>query len=163
MDIARRRFFSAGLSVPGKRPPWAVEEPLFIASCTRCDKCVQACPQQVLKIGSGGFPEITFAESGCTLCGECAAVCRPQVLRRDDARAPFPWQAHIGPDCLAQRGVECRICAESCETGAIRFRPRLGGIAQPELDIDLCNGCGECIAPCPVSCITPSPREENPA
>ncbi|MBF0674504.1 ferredoxin-type protein NapF [Pseudomonas sp.] len=163
MDASRRRFFSLGLSVPGNRPPWAAEENLFIARCNRCNLCVEACPQQVLRVGSGGFPSIVFDDAGCTLCGDCVKACQPRALECDEARQPFPWRARIGTDCLPQRGVECRICAESCETGAIRFRPRLGGIAQPELDIDLCNGCGECIAPCPVSCITPSPLEKKPA
>ena len=160
MDPARRRFFSAGLSVPGNRPPWAVEESLFTARCTRCNDCVTTCPQQVLKPGSGGFPTIVFAGAGCTLCGECVEACQPRALERDAARQPFPWRALIGTDCLAQRGVECRICADNCETGAIRFRPQLGGIAHPELDTDRCSGCGECFAPCPVGCITTSSTEE---
>lgn len=160
MDLSRRRFFSAGLSVPGNRPPWAVAEQQFIARCTRCDDCIQACPQLVLTAGSGGFPTIVFAEAGCTLCGQCVEACQPRALERDDTREPFPWRARIGTDCLAQRGVECRLCAESCDTGAIRFRPQVGGIARPELDTDRCNGCGECAARCPVDCITTPLKEE---
>ena len=128
MDTSRRRFLSAGLSVPGNRPPWAVAEQLFIA--------------------------------GCTFCGECIEACQPRALEHDDTRQPFPWRALIGTDCLAQHGVECRICAESCEDRAIRFRPQLGGIAQPELDSTRCNGCGACVAACPVSCITTPLKEE---
>lgn len=160
MDLSRRRFFSAGLSVPGNRPPWAIEEQAFISRCTRCDECIATCPQQLLKPGSGGFPTIQFSDAGCTLCGQCVEACRPGALLRDEAREPFPWRALIGTDCLAQRGVECRLCGEGCEAGAIRFRPRLGGIAHPELDIDRCNGCGQCIASCPVAAITTQPKEK---
>ncbi len=160
MDTSRRRFLSAGLSVPGNRPPWAVAEQLFIARCTRCDACVDSCPQRVLTVGSGGFPSILFANAGCTFCGECIEACQPRALEHDDTRQPFPWRALIGTDCLAQHGVECRICAESCEDRAIRFRPQLGGIAQPELDSTRCNGCGACVAACPVSCITTPLKEE---
>lgn len=160
MDASKRRFFSAGLAVPGDRPPWAVAESLFTERCDRCDACIRACPTHVLRNGSGGFPTIDFSVAGCTLCGACAQACTPQALLRDADREPFPWRAHINPACLAQRGVECRICAESCEADAIRFRPRLGGIAQPELDTERCNGCGACVAPCPVSCITTPLKEE---
>ncbi|MCQ5014504.1 4Fe-4S binding protein, partial [Escherichia coli] len=34
---------------------------------------------------------------------------------------------------------------------AIIFRPTLSGIYQPQLNSQLCNGCGACAASCPVS------------
>ncbi|CDL36752.1 4Fe-4S binding domain protein [Citrobacter freundii] len=36
---------------------------------------------------------------------------------------------------------------------AITFRPTLSGIYQPQLDNQDCNGCGACVAICPVSAI----------
>ncbi|EBZ8115558.1 4Fe-4S dicluster domain-containing protein, partial [Salmonella enterica subsp. enterica serovar Typhi] len=36
---------------------------------------------------------------------------------------------------------------------AITFRPTLSGIYQPQLDSQACNGCGACVAICPVSAI----------
>ena len=62
-------------------------------------------------------------------------------------------RARIAETCLAEAGVECRICGENCPTGAIRFRPRLGGVAQPQLDVAACTGCGACFAPCPTRAI----------
>lgn len=160
MDASKRRFFSAGLSVPGARPPWAVTESLFSERCDRCDACIRACGPGILKAGSGGFPVINFSTTGCTLCGDCVQACTRGALLGDDAREPFIWRAHIDPACLTQRGVECRLCAERCEADAIRFRPRLGGIARPELDTDRCNGCGQCIATCPVDAITTQSKKE---
>lgn len=60
----------------------------------------------------------------------------------------------IAEACLARRGVECRICGEACDSGAIRFRPRLGSVAQPVLNLEACTGCADCVAPCPVAAIT---------
>ncbi|WP_149865144.1 4Fe-4S binding protein, partial [Salmonella enterica] len=40
-----------------------------------------------------------------------------------------------------------------CEPMAITFRPTLSGINQPQIDSQACNGCGECVAICPVSAI----------
>jgi ferredoxin-type protein NapF len=51
------------------------------------------------------------------------------------------------------RGVVCRSCGEVCDEGAIRFPLQRGGTAQPTLDPDTCNGCGGCIAVCPVDAI----------
>jgi ferredoxin-type protein NapF len=64
----------------------------------------------------------------------------------------------IADACLAQRGVECRICGEACDSGAIRFRPQAGGIAQPRLVPDACTACGDCVPVCPVGAITVAAR-----
>lgn len=41
-----------------------------------------------------------------------------------------PWniKARIADNCLPRRGVECRICGDSCPVSAIRFSPRLAMI-----------------------------------
>ena len=41
--------------------------------------------------------------------------------------------------------------------GAIRFRPTLGGVSQPELDRAACTGCSACVAPCPTHAIACRP------
>jgi ferredoxin-type protein NapF len=64
----------------------------------------------------------------------------------------------IAQACLARRGVECRICGEACDSGAIRFRPQLGSVAQPVLDPDACTACGDCVPVCPVAAVTLAPR-----
>ncbi|RFF14637.1 4Fe-4S dicluster domain-containing protein, partial [Salmonella enterica] len=56
-------------------------------------------------------------------------------------------------NCLARQSVECHRCQDSCDPMAITFRPTLSGIYQPQLDSQACNGCGACVAICPVSAI----------
>lgn len=62
---------------------------------------------------------------------------------------PAPLRAVVGPACLAERGIECRLCGDGCDAGAIRFPPRRGGIAAPVIDAARCNGCGDCLSLCP--------------
>lgn len=146
----RGRFRSAGNEV---RPPWALGSDEFELACDRCAACIEACPTAILKPGDGGFPQVDFASGECSFCVECVRVCKPGALSISGDAAPWQLKARIGQDCLADRAVECRICGESCGTGAIRFRPRLGGVARPELDAGNCTGCGACYAPCPVRAI----------
>lgn len=79
----------------------------------------------------------------------------------DDARrrflrgrtTPTP-QVVVSVQCLSQRGVECRLCGDSCEPRALRFAPAAGGVAQLVVDAALCTGCGDCVPMCPVAAIS---------
>lgn len=155
----QRRFFLRGRvtktpPVPAPRPPWALAEPVFLHRCSRCDACIEACPERILLRGDGGFPEVDFRHQGCTECGACVKACVSAALQRAAASLPWTWKPQFSADCLAQRKVECRVCGERCDHQAIRFQPVLGGIAQPMLEVDRCTGCGACVSPCPAGAIT---------
>lgn len=75
------------------------------------------------------------------------------LLGRRAPQVEGPKTAFIQAHCLAQQGVVCRTCGEVCEENAIRFTPRLGGVAIPLLDPTRCTACGECVTDCPNSAI----------
>ncbi len=132
------------------RPPWATAH--FLDRCTRCGDCASACPTQIIKVGEGGFPMVDFAQAECTFCGDCARTCTSLAL--DQSISP-PWQiyAEINASCLADRGVECRICGESCDEQAIRFQLAVGKVAHPLVSAEQCTGCGACVSSCPSNSI----------
>ncbi len=153
MDPRRRFMFRPSAAQRAvQRPPGALAEAAFEQRCTRCDACVKACPPQVIRRGDGGFPEMHFAQAGCDACGACVRACEPGALQ---APAVFEgWVARFSAACLAQRGVECRVCGEACDARAIRFPPRLGQVAQPVLTQEACTGCGACVGGCPTQAIS---------
>jgi len=154
MDISRRRFLAGRKPGPlAFRPPWSVSEAAFVDCCTACDDCVKACPTGLLVRAEDGLPVADFAAAACTFCGDCAAVCDSGAITRTGEQNPWHFGIAISNACLAARQVECRVCGEACDTGAIRFRPRSGGIALPHIDNAACNGCGACIAPCPANAV----------
>lgn len=159
MQLSRRAFFGAARQGRGSamRPPWAMAEEDFQSLCTRCGECIEICPTDLLLKGSGGFPEADFtpgrAPEGCTYCEACLQVCAPQALKKIPGQAAWLQVALIGDACLAAQGVVCRSCGEGCEVSAIRFPPRLGGVALPQLDPAVCNGCAACLAVCPTHAI----------
>ena len=155
MDVARRGFLRGRLRnvTPAPRPPWALDEAEFVNRCSRCDACIQACPTGVLRAADGGYPTVDFSLGECTFCGECVTACKDRALLRTPDAPAWSMRARLDERCVATKGVECRICGENCEAGAIRFRPALGGISRPELDATPCTGCGACVAPCPVGAI----------
>lgn len=136
----------------GIRPPWSVENTLFIQSCTRCDACIQVCETHILIKGDGGFPEIQFSRGECTFCQKCVEVCQQPVFRPLSEPA-WAHKVEITAHCLTQKSVECRSCEDSCESRAIRFTRQIGRVSQPMIMLEACNGCGACIKSCPVSAI----------
>ncbi|ABK44102.1 periplasmic nitrate reductase maturation protein NapF [Magnetococcus marinus MC-1] len=136
-----------------QRPPWAVEEPLFLRLCDRCDRCLEVCPSRLLVRGEGGYPQVDYQQGACDFCDKCRQACRPGALSMTQTQ---PWQRspHIAQTCLPLRGVACQSCRDACEPMAIRFPPVLGGIARPQVERDRCNGCGACVAPCPVAALS---------
>lgn len=164
VNLSRRGFLRARpLTRRAFRPPWALPEHDFLQSCTRCEKCIEVCPTEVVRRGDGGFPEVSFSHAECTFCGACVKHCLPGALRQGAAAdaLPWPYRAMIGSTCLAQQDVVCRSCGDACELRAIRFRPRLGAAALPEIEMDVCTGCGACVGPCPAQAIAMTNFQEG--
>ena len=159
------------------RPPWAIPEDYFVDFCTRCDKCVDACFDELIVKGRGGFPQMDFKRGGCDFCEDCLNVCETSALKKiptdiavpddietnensknkkEDSYLP-PWQIKANielTNCLSMNATICRSCGESCEDKAIQFDLKVGGIAEPILNIEQCTGCGACFSVCPVQVIT---------
>lgn len=153
INTARRAFLRGKITGPdltGPRMPWAVSG--FLATCERCDDCIEACEESILVKGDGGYPTIDFDRGGCTFCGACVEACSHHALDMS-IKPPLPLKLVIGAGCLSARGITCRSCGDACEPRAIRFRLELGGRAIPSLETSMCNGCGSCIATCPTRVI----------
>ncbi|MCQ8200603.1 4Fe-4S binding protein, partial [Vibrio parahaemolyticus] len=56
----------------------------------------------------------------------------------------------------AKQNVECISCGDMCDPIEIQFKLELGKVAQHNLNLDECNGCGACDSVCPTSSINVS-------
>ena len=148
-DLLRGRFAS---SPDGIRPPGAIDEQEFRLSCSRCNDCTNACPNQIIKADHDGRPVLDFSQAECVFCGDCERACSTGALKTSNER---PWQvvANIQQNCLSLNGVACRSCADHCEEQAITFKLMIGGRSQPLLHEDHCTGCGACVSSCPTKSI----------
>jgi ferredoxin-type protein NapF len=157
VSINRAQFLRGDLQGRHRaiRPPWSIAEEIFVEKCTRCDDCIKECPTNVLVRGRAGFPEVNFSIAECTFCGACLENCMTGALHADQRTSSNPWPlvASIENNCLANKGIECRICAEQCEVQAIRIRLTAGSVAQPVMNYSSCNGCGACYRFCPEEAI----------
>ena len=163
VDLSRRNFIRAkNLATPtAVRLPWIVDEKLFIRGCTQCGDCIDACEENILIKGDGGFPEVDFSVGECTFCQKCVMACDEPLFKSLDT---LPWQLtiEIKANCLAKKQVYCQVCQDSCEPEAISFKYLHGSVPQPEITLTDCTRCGACVAVCPESAIKisiPKPLE----
>ena len=99
------------------RPPGALDEDTFLASCIKCGQCLQVCPPQVIKLAgiSQGFgvgtPYIIPREGACILCSglPCVLACPTGALAHElslGKDAEMGLAVISSPDtCLSVKGV----------------------------------------------------------
>lgn len=158
------------------RPPGALDEFAFLTACTRCDKCIEACPQDSLvKAGpSAGLglnaPVLEPRRMACFLCTDlpCVTACPEGALtwpkrRLDDGtELEGPPAVKIGTAkvkeklCLTfsnedREATPCTVCVDRCPYPgeAIRMVKAEGELDHPEIIADRCTGCGLCTFGCP--------------
>ncbi|MBE7492848.1 MAG: 4Fe-4S dicluster domain-containing protein [Planctomycetes bacterium] len=143
-DMHGRRFF---------RPPGAIHEREFLDACSRCGKCVEACPEKVLHLAAEnegppkGTPVLRPNHGACTLCGDCMTACPTGALKPTPVGEIRIGIAVIQPDsCLGYHNKSCRACHDACplEPNAIDFEATV-----PKVDSRVCTGCGLCVHACP--------------
>lgn len=63
----------------GKTGLWRVFKPVMDKDkCTKCFMCWLVCPEEVIKEGKDGFPEIEYTY--CKGCGLCSDICPVKAI-----------------------------------------------------------------------------------
>lgn len=142
------------------RPPYALPELDFLLACTRCNACIEACPEQVIfplasRLGADvtGTPALDLLNKGCLLCDDwpCVQSCEPAALRMVEPQAEesvsLPVLARVSIDtntCLPFLGPECGACAGSCPVPeALTWDSE-----RPVINDEVCTGCALCRQAC---------------
>lgn len=136
------------------RPPGATSEVHLLAHCDRCQRCVQACPYNLvqprpltLDFPTVGTPELIFKEGYCDFCMLCVDVCPTGALSYDAPTAENIGVAKLISDaCVAWDWGGCTVCADVCPIENALIIDEHG---RPHVDDDLCDGCGLCELECP--------------
>jgi len=171
----RRAFLAAGfggaVAMTGRRfgvrrgqvlrPPGAVSESHFNATCVRCGNCVRACPERILKMdmGEAGLaglltPVVQFGMGYCREeCNACGLACPTGAIAHlsleEKGRAVMGIAEVLKEHCVSWAEQEtCMACVDACPYEAFKTVER-NHCECPVLDEAACVGCGACEFVCP--------------
>jgi len=116
--------------------------------CLGMGDCVDACPFDAMEMGDHGLPEID--RDRCEGCGLCVKACPRDIIKT----VPQDFQYYQVLCNSRDRGKSvlnacsvgcnaCRACIKACPQEAIALDNNLAVI-----DMNKCDGCGECVAKC---------------
>jgi polyferredoxin len=109
------------------RPPGALSELEFLATCARCAQCMKSCPTNVIQpavfdAGAEGFmtPQMDYRRAYCEwTCNECGKVCPTQAIHElppEEKQRKVIGRAFIDRNtCIPwAEGRDCLVCEELC-------------------------------------------------
>ena len=130
------------------RPPGAAVESEMASLCSRCGKCVEACPAKCIKLDAqvaDGLPFIVARESPCVVCDDlsCMKACPTGALKLVESIASIRMgiAAVDHARCVRTLGEHCTLCIDPCPMG----ESAIGIDAHNQVQVRPgCIGCGIC-------------------
>jgi len=156
---------SSKLAPTHLRPPGALPEDEYLASCIKCGQCVQACPVQAIALadleeGMGvGAPYVDARKQACDFsCGavQCILACptnslNRQVNKKEEVRMGFARVANP-TTCLAVQGLGFKGLARGRDfKGKLNYENgnyyQITLVKDHPYDLELCE---LCVRQCPI-------------
>jgi formate hydrogenlyase subunit 6/NADH:ubiquinone oxidoreductase subunit I len=144
-------------------PPGSIDTKNMLKHCTSCHLCISKCPSRVLKpafleYGLAGMMQPTmyfekgFCNFDCTVCSEVCPNGAIKQLTKDEKHLNQGGHVVFSREiCIVQtEETNCGACSEHCPTQAVTMVPYKDSLTIPQINVEICVGCGGCEFICPV-------------
>jgi ferredoxin len=144
-------------------PPGSFNADRFKDLCTGCHLCVVQCPSNVLHPAGLEYgwnymlkPHMSYKNSYCNYtCTVCSEVCPTNAIKPITVEEKKEIQVGIANFyrdlCVVYTDEnDCGACSEHCPTKAVHMVPYKDTLVIPQVEPELCIGCGGCESICPV-------------
>jgi energy-converting hydrogenase B subunit K len=109
-----------------------------MSKCTRCGKCVPACPHDAINPA-----KVQLDELNCTHCGSCYKACTHDAIEKiEDAEYHEP----VIDENICDG---CGECLAICPVEAISYKHKDDNSPASYIDQELCTSCSDCFDKCP--------------
>lgn len=136
-------------------PPGSISVKNFLENCIRCHLCISKCPTGV--ITSDFIPYLDYNKGYCEFeCNICSQVCPTKAILplglQEKQLVQLGIVKFIKQRCIVYlEETSCGACSEHCPTKAVYMIPyKKEGLTIPEINNEVCIGCGNCQKVCPV-------------
>jgi ferredoxin-type protein NapH len=146
------------LRISAIRPPGSVSRGDFYTLCDGCALCAQSCPANAIRMNGpktendASSPQILAATMACVMCDGlvCAKACPTGAMKPITPKTMRIAKMKLDAvKCQDRRDMdpECNYCFDRCPLRgeAITYGFRKG----PEIQEQVCTGCGTCLSYCP--------------
>lgn len=143
------------------RPPGALPEEKFLATCINCHRCAQVCPNDCIQYINDPLnplmhdtPYIAPREKACILCMKCTQACPSGALQpvANDEGETILRHVKMGTAvvdtniCNSYNGYACGVCVRACPFSGVALKAETW--ERPVVMEDKCVGCGLCEQSC---------------
>lgn len=137
------------------RPPGALDEEAFLATCVRCQLCAQACDTACIEFFGpfegrhAGTPHIAAERVACNLCLACTLACPSGALVALAELTAVRMGTAVVDErlCVSHNGTgACGACHTACP---LKNKAVTQGLRNaPTVHAEHCVGCGLCEEAC---------------
>lgn len=144
-------------------PPGSQSVNNLLKNCIKCNQCIDNCPNEVLQPANEQYgkdfedvPYLDFSTNFCSYdCNICSTICPTDAIMKLPLKEKQITQIGTAkfnePQCIViTNKSSCGACAEVCPTSAITLKDIGNNLEIPNIDNNLCIGCGACEYACPV-------------